>query len=89
MQKALKEFRSNLIEWEFYFAYSSKDNRLSLNLQGTELVTILGLNDIKVGSKVIANIQYTNGDTNDVELTVKIDTDVELQNYQNGGILQR
>jgi aconitate hydratase len=81
--------RSNLIGMGVLPLIFKSDNRLSLKLEGTELVTILGLNDIKVGSTVIANIQYANGETKDVELTVKIDTDVELQNYQNGGILQR
>ncbi|MBL6785649.1 MAG: aconitate hydratase AcnA [Rickettsiales bacterium] len=81
--------RSNLIGMGVLPLIFKSDNRLSLNLKGTELVTILGLNDIKVGSTVIANIQYANGETKDVELKVKIDTDVELQNYQNGGILQR
>ena len=81
--------RSNLIGMGVLPLIFKNDNRLTLKLTGTELVTISGLNNIGVGSKVTANIQSIDGKNQDVELTVKIDTDVELQNYQNGGILQR
>ncbi|MBT4922627.1 MAG: aconitate hydratase AcnA [Rickettsiales bacterium] len=81
--------RSNLIGMGVLPLIFQNDTRLTLKLTGTELVTISGLNDIGVGSKITANIQSSDGKNQTVELTVKIDTDVELKNYQNGGILQR
>jgi aconitate hydratase len=64
-------------------------DRKKLNLQGSELITIL---DIEKGIKPRENakveIKYANGSSKTIETLCRIDTDNEILYYENGGILQ-
>ena len=64
-------------------------DRKKLNLQGSELITIL---DIEKGIKPRENakveIKYADGSSKTIEALCRIDTDNEILYYENGGILQ-
>jgi aconitate hydratase len=64
-------------------------DRKKLNLQGSELITIL---DIEKGIKPRENakveIKYADGSSKTIETLCRIDTDNEILYYENGGILQ-
>ena len=58
-----------------------------LGLTGSETVSLKGLNDLKPGQTVEADIAYPGGETRKVPLLVRIDTFDELDYFRNGGIL--
>ncbi|MFW2391149.1 MAG: aconitate hydratase AcnA [Methyloceanibacter sp.] len=58
-----------------------------LGLTGSETVSLKGLNDLKPGQWVEADIVYPGGETRAVPLQVRIDTFDELDYFRNGGIL--
>ncbi|MBT65053.1 MAG: aconitate hydratase [Puniceicoccaceae bacterium] len=61
----------------------------SLGLNGEETFSITGLNeDLKPGQSLPMEIKKADGSTQTVELTVRIDTDIEVEYYRHGGILQ-
>jgi len=61
----------------------------SLGLTGEETFGILGLSDdIKPGQTVPMEIKKPDGSTQTVDLTLRIDTDMEVDYYRHGGILQ-
>ena len=60
----------------------------SIGLTGAETVSLDGLTTIKPRQKMIAKITYTDGVTKDVPLICRIDTEDEIQYFNNGGILQ-
>ena len=63
--------------------------RKTLNLVGTELVSITGLdNGMKASAMIKAVIQYADGTTKEISLLSRIDTQNEIEYYRNGGILQ-
>ena len=82
--------RSNLIGMgvlPFQFPEGVSDE--SLGLTGAETFSLLGLSDgIKPGQQVTMEIQSADGGRQTVELTVRIDTDIEIEYYRHGGILQ-
>ena len=59
-----------------------------LKLIGNELFDIIGLED-NLGPKinVLLKVQRANGDTENIDLLCRIDTDGEAEYYLNGGIL--
>jgi aconitate hydratase len=59
----------------------------ALELKGDERVSLKGLNEIKPGQRLEAEIVYANGETRKVPLRVAIDTFDELNYFRNGGIL--
>ena len=64
-------------------------NRTNLKLVGSELVSVLNLEDgINPSDKVTLEIKYNSGDIKKIETLCRIDTKNELEYYKNGGILQ-
>ena len=59
----------------------------SLGLDGSETVTIEGLAAVKPRSKVNAVITFADGGKQSIELLCRIDTQDEVDYYENGGIL--
>ena len=59
-----------------------------LKLIGNELFDIIGLED-NLGPKinVLLKVQRVNGDTENIDLLCRIDTDGEAEYYLNSGIL--
>ena len=82
--------RSNLIGMgvlPFQFPEGVDDETLGLN--GEEIFSLTGLNDdLQPGQSVPMEIKKLDGSTQTVELTVRIDTDIEVEYYRHGGILQ-
>ena len=59
----------------------------TLHLDGTECFDILGLEEIKPRREVTLAVHRADGRTETVPLTLRIDTPVEVEYYQSGGIL--
>ncbi len=79
--------RSNLIGMGVLpLQFVSEQNRKSLNLTGSELITIKGLNAIQPNTELICEIKSSN--TRTIKLLCRIDTAKELDYYKQGGILQ-
>jgi len=81
--------RSNLVGMGVIpFEFTGEDSRKSLNLKGDETVSITGLEgDIKPLSEIPASITYADGTQKDITLKCRIDTEVEIEYIQNGGVL--
>ena len=81
--------RSNLVGMGVMpFEFTGSDNRSSLNLNGAESITISGLEDkLKPLSEVPAAIIYSDGLEKSIILKCRIDTEVEIEYIQNGGVL--
>ncbi len=80
--------RSNLIGMGVIpLQFTSGATRKSLNLDGSETVSIMGLTDMKPKAKLMAEITRGNGEKISVELQSRIDTANELEYYKNSGIL--
>ncbi len=63
-------------------------NAGSLNLDGTEIFDLLGVEEgIRPRQDVRLVIHRANGDTEEVPLTLRIDTPIEVDYYRHGGIL--
>ena len=64
------------------------DNAASLNLDGSETFDLYGLeNGITPQQDVLLAIHRRNGQTDNIALTLRIDTPIEADYYRNGGIL--
>ena len=64
-------------------------NRTNLNLIGSELITILKVEEgFKPSDHVSVEIKYATGDIKIIKTLCRIDTKNELEYYKNGGILQ-
>ena len=80
--------RSNLVGMGVIpFEFTGGDSRKSLGLTGEETVTIEGLEDVKPLQDVAAKIEMADGSTKDITLKCRIDTAVEIDNIENGGVL--
>ncbi|MEM6382227.1 MAG: aconitate hydratase AcnA [Pseudomonadota bacterium] len=81
--------RSNLVGMGVIpFEFTSDDNRKSLGLKGDETVSITGLEgDLKPRQMVTADITYGDGTTKKIELKCRIDTEVEIEYVEHGGVL--
>jgi aconitate hydratase len=82
--------RSNLIGMGVLpLQFTEKMNRKNLNLIGSELMTVLEIeNGIKPSDFVSVEIKYASGDIKKIKTLCRIDTNNELEYYKNGGILQ-
>ncbi len=64
-------------------------NRKNLNLIGSELITVLKVEEgFKPSEHVSVEIKYATGDIRVIKTLCRIDTKNELEYYKNGGILQ-
>ena len=81
--------RSNLVGMGVIpFEFTGKDNRKTLGLTGDETISITGLEgDIKPLSDVPCTIEYTDGTVKEITLKCRIDTEVEIEYVENGGVL--
>lgn len=80
--------RSNLIGMGVIpLQFTNGQNRKSLNLDGSEEITIKGLVDMKPKAELTAEIKRKDGSVENVKLHSRIDTANELEYYKNSGIL--
>jgi aconitate hydratase len=80
--------RSNLVGMGVIpFEFTGGDNRTTLGLKGDETVSISGLDTIKPLQDVTATISYGDGKTKDITIKCRIDTAVEIEYIENGGVL--
>lgn len=82
--------RSNLIGMGILpLQFKDGMTRKTLKLDGTEIFSILGLNNtMKPGAAIKAEIKRADGSKTEVELQSRIDTVNEIEYYRHGGILQ-
>ncbi len=81
--------RSNLVGMGVIpFEFTGDDSRKSLGLKGDETVSITGLEgDLKPLSDIPASITYGDGTTRDITLKCRIDTEIEIEYIEHGGVL--
>ena len=82
--------RSNLIGMGILpLQFQSKMNRKNLNLIGSELISVINLeNGINPSDNIEVEIKYLSGVIKKIKTLCRIDTKNELEYYKNGGILQ-
>jgi aconitate hydratase len=80
--------RSNLVGMGVIpFEFTGGDTRKSLGLKGDETVSIHGLDTIKPLEMVPCTIAYGDGTTRTIQIKCRIDTAVEIEYIENGGVL--
>lgn len=81
--------RSNLVGMGVIpLEFTGGDDRRSLGLKGDETITITGLaGDLKPLAEVPATITYGDGSQREIRLKCRIDTAVEIEYVENGGVL--
>ncbi|MXU65554.1 aconitate hydratase AcnA [Oceanomicrobium pacificus] len=81
--------RSNLVGMGVIpFEFTGGDTRKTLKLTGEETFSISGLEgDLKPLSDVPCTITYADGATKEITLKCRIDTAVEIEYIENGGVL--
>ncbi len=81
--------RSNLVGMGVIpFEFTGSDNRKALGLTGAETVAIHGLDAVTPLAEVPCTITYADGSEKTVTLKCRIDTAVEIEYVENGGVLQ-
>ncbi|HEU5281115.1 MAG TPA: aconitate hydratase AcnA [Gammaproteobacteria bacterium] len=82
--------RSNLIGMGIIpLQFKDGMTRKTLNLDGTEIISVLGLNDqLKPAADIEVRIQRADGKTETITARSRIDTLNEIEYYKHGGILQ-
>ena len=81
--------RSNLVGMGVIpFEFTEGQNRKSLGLTGSEVISIHGLeDDLKPLSLVSCTIRYADATEKVIRLKCRIDTEVEIEYVENGGVL--
>jgi aconitate hydratase len=82
--------RSNLVGMGVLpLQFKNGQSAVSIGLDGTETFDILGLDGgaVHPGQDVTMRVTKADGSTSDIELTLRIDTPIEIEYYKNGGIL--
>jgi aconitate hydratase len=80
--------RSNLVGMGVIpFEFTGGDNRKSLGLTGDETVAISGLDTIEPLQEVTATIKMADGSDKVITVKCRIDTAVEIEYIENGGVL--
>ncbi len=80
--------RSNLVGMGVIpFEFTGGDTRKSLGLTGDETVAIRGLDTVTPLADVPCTITMADGSTKDITLKCRIDTAVEIEYIENGGVL--
>ena len=68
--------------------FQEQDNIVSLGLDGSETVSILGISDdLQPMQEATVSIARRDGNTRQIMATVRIDTPIEVEYYRHGGIL--
>ena len=81
--------RSNLVGMGVVpLQFTGDDSRESLGITGEEIISVDGLSgDLKPRQNVTGTIEYTDGSTKQIELLCRIDTEVEKEYVEHGGVL--
>ena len=80
--------RSNLVGMGVIpFEFTGGDTRKSLGLMGDETVSISGLDTIEPLQDVPCTITMGDGSVKEITLKCRIDTAVEIEYIENGGVL--
>ncbi len=80
--------RSNLVGMGVIpFEFTGGDSRKTLGLKGDETVSIMGLEGVKPLQEVPAEITMTDSTVKAISLKCRIDTEVEIDYIENGGVL--
>ncbi|MCV2865354.1 aconitate hydratase AcnA [Defluviimonas sp. WL0075] len=81
--------RSNLVGMGVIpFEFTGGQNRKSLGLKGDEVISIAGLEgDLKPLSLVPCTIRRADGTEETIQIKCRIDTEVEIEYVENGGVL--
>ncbi len=80
--------RSNLVGMGVIpFEFTGGDSRKSLGLTGEETVSIKGLDTVTPLAEVPCEITYPDGAVKTITLKCRIDTAVEIEYIENGGVL--
>ncbi|MCR8726308.1 aconitate hydratase AcnA [Frigidibacter sp. ROC022] len=80
--------RSNLVGMGVIpFEFTGGDNRKTLNLKGDESFSITGLTDVTPLAEVPCTITYADGTEKVIQLKCRIDTAIEIEYVENGGVL--
>ena len=80
--------RSNLVGMGVIpFEFTGGDSRKTLGLKGDETVSIMGLEGVKPLQEVLAEITMTDSTVKAITLKCRIDTEVEIDYIENGGVL--
>jgi len=78
--------RSNLIGMGVLpLEFINNENKINLNIEGEEFISISGLSDLKPG--ILLNCEINSEEIKNIELKCRIDTNKELEYYKAGGIL--
>ena len=82
--------RSNLVGMGVIpFEFTGGDNRKSLKLTGDETFSITGIEGaMKPQADVPCTITYADGTTKEIKIKSRIDTAIEIEYVENGGVLQ-
>jgi aconitate hydratase A / 2-methylisocitrate dehydratase len=81
--------RSNLIGMGILpLQFKDGDNADRLGIKGNEVFDILGIGSIKPGGEISVLFRDGKGTKRRFEAVARIDSDIELEYYYNGGILQ-
>ncbi len=80
--------RSNLVGMGVIpFEFTAGDTRKSLGLTGDETIAISGLDTIEPLQEVPLSITYADGSEKTITVKCRIDTGVEIEYIENGGVL--
>ncbi|MGR3454703.1 aconitate hydratase AcnA [Pseudooceanicola sp.] len=80
--------RSNLVGMGVIpLEFTGDDNRKSLGLKGDESVDIKGLDSVTPLAEVPCTITYGDGSTKEITLKCRIDTAIEKEYVEHGGVL--
>jgi aconitate hydratase len=81
--------RSNLVGMGVIpFEFTDGNSRKTLDLKGDEVISITGLEgDLKPLSSVPCSITYSDGSTKEISLKCRIDTAIEKDYIEHGGVL--
>jgi aconitate hydratase len=81
--------RSNLVGMGVIpFEFTNGENRKTLGLKGDETISISGLaGDLKPLALVPCTISYGDGSARSIELKCRIDTAIEIEYLEHGGVL--
>ncbi|MEM6890217.1 MAG: aconitate hydratase AcnA, partial [Pseudomonadota bacterium] len=80
--------RSNLVGMGVIpFEFTGGDTRKSLGLTGKEIVSIRGLDTIQPLQEVPCMITMADGSTKEIALKCRIDTAIEIEYIEHGGVL--
>jgi aconitate hydratase len=67
--------------------FEEKDSISSLNLTGNETVSFVNFEDLGVKARMTVRIVYADESVREINVVARLDTEIELQYYHQGGIL--